>query len=177
MSGIEMTVESVEVHAEPLERLKSRLRRLGARAVVVGWPSDSPLHKERKADGTVTTNPSVTVAQVAAIHEFGSASGRIPARPILGETYRLNLKGLVAKMQYLAGKYVLEDEGEESALKELGEYYAMRVKMIFLGVPSAPNWPPLAPSTVSRKNSSDILIDTWHLQESVRWLIVGEGYK
>lgn len=172
---------SITVHAEKLNQVKRRLGHLDEKAVVVGWPGDgSPLHQERDARGAVCTSPDTTVAYIATVHEFGSPSRNIPARPILKTAvakYGKQLDNVTARLYngVLAGSI-----DETKALAQLGLFWEGKVRRVFT---DSPGWAELRPATVARKTTkgglagTQPLIDTGHLRRSVTSKVVGAGYR
>lgn len=76
--------------------LATRFKGHGA-SVFVGFLQSSGLHRQKPGDKA----EPLTVAQIGAIHEFGSRDGRIPQRSFLGATIDEKdaaLRGLVAKL-------------------------------------------------------------------------------
>jgi hypothetical protein len=172
---------SITVHTERLDRIKARLGNLDAKAVVVGWPGDgSPLHQERDSSGAVKTSPDTTVAYIATVHEFGSPSRNIPARPILktaAAKYGSQLGNVTSRLY----KGVLAGSIDESkALAQLGLYWEGKVRRVFT---DSPGWAELRPATIARKTTksglsgAQPLIDTGHLRRSVTSRVVGAGYR
>lgn len=170
---------NIEVRDEKLRAIRTRLDRLGRRAVVVGWPGEgSPLHQERAADGSVVTSSDTTVAAIAVIHEFGSEKNNVPARPILRTAVAkyANTLETVTKRLY---KGVLSGAiAEDVALRQLGLFWEGKVRRVFT---DSPGWAPLTPETVARKTTKggltgeQPLLDTGHLRRSVTSRLVGAG--
>lgn len=109
----------------------------------------------------------ITMAELAAVHEYGTEDGHIPARPFLRPTFeaeRQNLTDMGGKLitAVLDGKMEVEQ-----ALGIVGASLASAVKKrITSNVP-----PPNAPSTVAAKGSDKTLIDTGRLLNSITWSV------
>lgn len=132
----------------------------GELSVFVGWLRSSGIHK----GGT-----KMTVAQIAALMEFGSRDGKVPERAAL----RSMLASNVDEIKKLCGKLCLQIASgkmdKKRALGVLGQFLVDKTRSkIQEGLP-----PPNAASTVRRKGSNKPLIDTGQLVGSVEWEIRG----
>ncbi len=104
----------------------------------------------------------LTVAGVAAVHEFGTADGRIPERSFLRATFDANNSRYAGMAKRIAAR-VVDGEDPEGLLTALGLTIAGDVQeRIAAGIE-----PTLAPATVARKGSSTPLIDTGRLRQSI----------
>jgi hypothetical protein len=134
--------------------LAERLKRLAAGQVLVGVPAG-----KSEPDGT-------SMAEVAAINEFGTADGRIPERaPLRGgmKSGEAKLKGLSERL----AKGVAEDRlGPDQALEMLGASAAGEVKLYMAsGEMKASH--PNAPSTIAKKGSDQPTVDSGSLRQSI----------
>jgi hypothetical protein len=155
------------VNKAPLDELKRRMRNLNGNAVYVGWPDSSPLHRSKRANGSEVSGP-LTVAMIAAVHEFGSERHNLPARPILGMAIRKYKPELGKHMASLAAAVANGKLTEREALARLGVYWEGRVKKVFT---DNPGWQDIQQKTKDRKHSTGILIDTGHLRQSVTSIV------
>mgnify|MGYP001381330246 CR=1 FL=1 len=137
------------------DELKRRL--IGERVVKVGFPRG-----KFEVDGT-------PVAQVAAIHEFGSPERRIPERSFLRSAIRERQAEIIRLNKVSLVKIIRGQLTSEQALNQLGEMAKGSVQQKIRGGDFAP----LRPSTVKRKGSSKPLIDTGQMVQSVSY-VVGE---
>jgi len=110
-----------------------------------------------------------SLVDVATVHEFGSADGRIPQRSFFRSTLQSqkqkHLK-LIAQLQklYIVGKLSLKQ-----VLSQLGEVIRGDiVETISHGVD-----PKIAANTIKRKQSSQPLIDTGRLKGSITHQVRG----
>lgn len=90
----------------------------------------------------------LTVAEIAAVNEFGTEDGRIPARSFVRSTFEEEREHLVDLGKELMRK-VLEGMSVEQALNIMGSTLATAIKKkitVGEGIP-----PPNAPSTLRRK--------------------------
>lgn len=133
----------------------ARLRGLVGLRVDVGVMGPDAAQPHSGPDG-------LTLAGVAAVHEFGSADGRTPERSFLRATFDANRSRYAAQARRVAGR-VLAGEAPGPLLEALGLGIAGDVQeRIAAGIE-----PALAPATVARKGSSKPLIDTGRLRQSI----------
>lgn len=113
----------------------------------VGFPGE---------DNTNVEGESFTVAELAAVHEYGRKDGSIPSRPFMRQTYDNNQPGIEKQRAILFEEVIMKKGNPKKWLGRLGEWYAGRViKTIDAG-----RFTPLANSTVKAKGSSKPLVDT-----------------
>jgi phage gpG-like protein len=110
---------------------------------------------------------SITLVELAAVHEFGTEDGAIPERSFLRSTFDQKREELVRTGEKLIGE-VLDGKMEvDRALGLIGAQLASDVKTkITSSIP-----PPDKPATVARKGSSTTLIDTGRLRNSITWAL------
>jgi len=117
----------------------------------------------QKDAGKKRQGDKFTLAQVAAVQEFGSSNGNIPERSYIRSTMdekRKEISFLSDKLigQILAGKMTVS-----RALKIMGLDIAAKIKGKITNLREPAN----APSTVRRKGSSNPLVDTGRLRSSI----------
>lgn len=122
---------------------------------------------ESKGGGDTAEDGKTTLAEIAAIHEFGAPRANIPARSFLRQTFqdpdgRQALSGFLTRI----GRAVVAERIEVGqALEQLGAWAVAQVKKrIKSNIP-----PPLQPATVKSKGSSTALIDTGQLVNAITW--------
>lgn len=145
-------------------RLMTRLESAAGEAgVFVGFLRSSGQYKPKgmRAKG----EPSLTVAQVAAINEFGSSDGRVPERSFIRSAIDANASQITRLAKKLTGKVVDGTMSKNAALGILGQKVVDDIRArIQKGVP-----PPNAPSTIAAKKSSHTLIDTGQMVGAVEY--------
>jgi len=143
---------------QSIKAIQDRLR--ANSGVYVGVPASA---------GTYKSGESIAV--IAAVHEFGSADGRIPERSFLRVPLRSNQQDFAA---VLAGSLPDVLNGNLSMAQLMDQLGARAVatsqEAISAGIP-----PPNAPSTVAQKGSSQPLVDTGRLRQSITWVVEGEA--
>lgn len=127
--------------------------------VEVGW------HADKRHEGGKPT------ASIAAVHEFGSVSRSIPARPTLGPTVDRNASTYREYLQRLLSEAVSRGKDPEGALRIFGARVASDVKRSINELTA----PPLSPATIARKGSSKPLIDTGAMRDQVDHRVVRGG--
>jgi len=124
--------------------------------VLVGLPKDASPYP----DGT-------SVIMVGLVNEFGSSDGKIPERSFLRAAIDENRSEFLKFWKDGAAKTILTGKGSEKVLALLGQMMQAAVQEKIVNVKAPAN----AISTVVNKKSSNPLIDTGHLRQSVRWEI------
>lgn len=144
---------------EALKKLTKRLSE-SDQMVLVGVPKGAGVYED-----------GLTIATIAAVNEFGSADGNIPARPFLrpaveGGTHEY-LSLVEKEMPDIAeGKHPMS-----RLLNRLGILAVGHVQKKIVEGPFTPN----APSTIRAKGSSSPLIDTGALRQSINYVIADKG--
>lgn len=152
---MDVKFESKDMGKAKIERELRAARKLVA---LVGIPSDAKRHED---------NPNIGLAEIAFIMEKGSTVNKIPPRPFMQQTRIMNEK----KVAGLSKKYLSAiSTGKMSAMdaiKKLGASYEGAMKKIFLTGSFVGN----AESTKKRKKSSNPLIDTGLLRQSIKYKV------
>jgi len=153
---------------------------LGEQAVDVGILQDAGAKRQEKrvtlADGSTTVQESdLTVAEYAAVNEFGSSDGRVPERSFLRSTVDENN----AKYIDLMAKGT--DKAIERALKGADSGEALRQELGKVGLRAERDVkrkirdlrdPPNAERTIAEKGSSNPLIDTGRMRQSISHRVI-----
>lgn len=131
----------------------------------VGFLRSTAHYKNKAARGKGEKANPITVAQIAAVNEYGSQDGRIPERSFIRSTvneYHDQIQRMLDKFsdQILEGKMT-----RKRALGIASQFLADKIRAkINSGVP-----PRNAASTVRRKGSSKTLVDTGQMLAAVDW--------
>ncbi len=108
-----------------------------------------------------------TVAQIAAVHEYGSEDGKIPQRSFIRDTHDLNLQANLERLKRLEEHVLTGKLTQHQLLTYLGEVASKQmVSRINQGIA-----PALKPATIKRKGSSKPLIDTGQLKGSISFKV------
>ena len=132
--------------------LKSLVKRLGGTTdILVGVPKNA----EPYPDGT-------SVAMVGATHEFGG--GNVPERSFLRSSFDEHQKKYIKMAQKLIKKVVDKGGDIEMVAELIGTEAAADVVDNINAIQTPPN----TDATTLRKGSSNPLVDTGHLKQSIR---------
>lgn len=99
----------------------------------------------------------------AVVNEFGAPRRNIPSRPFFRSAFDMNLKKIEV---FQVSTYKAITDGRMSVRKGLqiiGQFMESRIKKRILFLTSPPN----AQSTIDKKGSSNPLIDTGNLRQSI----------
>lgn len=121
------------------------------------------------------TPGDLTVAEIAAIHEFGTQDRSVPERSFLRSTFdekreELAKMGKALLLRVLDGKLTVRQ-----ALEAMGMKLAAETKKKITAGAGIP--PPLRPSTVAAKGSDRPLVDTGRLLNAITWAVENSGDK
>lgn len=111
----------------------------------------------------------ISLPELAAVHEYGTRDGRIPARSFIASTLRERKTEIAGLLSTLARDVIRGTGTPKSALERLGLQASSWVKQKILRT-SIP--PPLAASTIKRKGSDRPLVDTGQLVAAITWQVV-----
>ena len=132
--------------------LKSLVKRLGGDTdILVGVPKNA----EPYPDGT-------SVAMVGATHEFGG--GNVPERSFLRSSFDEHQTKYIKMAQKLIKKVV--DKGGD--IEQVAELIGTEAAADVVDNINAIQTPPNTDATILRKGSSNPLVDTGHLKQSIR---------
>lgn len=129
------------------------------------------------AAGTEKVTQSITLAELAAIHEFGSPKAGIPERSFIRSTLMRRVRNeLVDLCAKLAKQIISQGFDVKRAYGLLGSWASAEVKKT---ITTTDIPPPLNAQTIRQKGSSRPLVDTGQLLNSITYEIVdgndGEG--
>ena len=140
-------------------KIESELKKARRLVALVGIPSDSEPEKDS----------DIPLATIAYINEKGSTVNKIPPRPFMRQTRERAERGNFPKfMRKLLKGLSSGSVTAEKAINRLGADYEGRMKDIFIHGSFVEN----AESTKRRKKSSKPLIDTRHLNQSIKYKVV-----
>lgn len=137
------------------KKLTENLLKLANENVLVGVPAG-----KTEDDGT-------SLALIAAVHEYGSPEHNVPERSFIRSAI-LSSKLLFRKLNLHNCKKVFRNEmSVDKALAQVGLLGQAQVQIKMHEGP----FTPLKPATVRAKNSSQPLIDTGHLIQSITFAV------
>jgi hypothetical protein len=141
---------------ETIQKMAAAAQKPGAH-VTVGWPATAGQH----------AGSSMSVAEIAAQHEFGTA--RIPQRSMLRATVEIYEHKYTEALRKIGIGITAGRIDLKGGLDLLGVMIKGDVqKRIAAGI-----MPPNAPSTIARKGSSTPLIDTGQMRNAIEHEVRG----
>lgn len=146
-----------------LKAIVARIADANNYVALVGAPGDPS-----GADG-------LTQGQLLQIHEYGTRDGRIPARPIMGESLRRSNVKIVKRARKDVVKIITANKDGRWVMQRLGLFLEGEVKRTFGTEVFMGKRVPNAPETIARKGSSKPLIDTGALRASITSKVVRRG--
>ncbi|SUD77880.1 hypothetical protein [Pseudomonas putida] len=139
---------------QAMKDLAKRLER--EQRVLVGVPEGSGSYED-----------GLTIATVAAVNNFGSADGRIPARPFLQPPIEDGAP-MYRRLAEVMLPRVLSGEMEmRTLLEQMGNLAEGHVKQYITDLRVPKN----ADSTIANKGSDNPLVHDGHLRQSIRYVI------
>lgn len=142
--------------------LDAVLKRIRDSAVTVGIHSDAGQHDDA----------GMTVAQLGAIHEYGSDAAHIPERSFLRSAMAKNRKKYRDNIAKIVDSALKGKRDARDGMGLLGRQAEGDIKLTIRDLKDPPN----APSTIAQKKGVDNpLIDTGQMLNSVRWKYEGES--
>ena len=143
------------------EALKALAKKLeGATRVLVGVPEGAGAYED-----------GLTIATIAAVNNFGSADGKIPAREFLQPAINKGAPQYQRLAEIMIPKVLSGSMAMTALLEQMGNLAEGHVKQEITDFDTPPN----AQSTIDRKGSSSPLIDTGALRQSIRYVIDDSG--
>ena len=130
--------------------LKNIVKKLNDGYVSVGVHRNEGQHKDS----------DLTVAGVAAINEFGARG--IPERSFMRTTMFDQRRTLMITLRKIA-KIQFHKKRAEIGIKKLGEYLRGKIQAKIVAIKNPPN----SPRTIAYKKSSNPLIDTGQMRQSI----------
>ena len=106
-----------------------------------------------------------TTAQIGFVHEFGA--GNIPERSFIRSTLHTDRKEFLALSKKLLKEVASGNMTMDQALGLLGELGRDKISQKIVKISSPPN----SPATITAKGSSNPLVDTGQLKNSITWEI------
>lgn len=116
---------------------------------------------------------TLTVAEIAAVQEFGTEDGSIPSRSFVRSTFDEQKEELAEMARRLFFLILQGKQTTGNALNVLGAKLAAEIKKKITTGAGVP--PPNAPSTIAAKGSDRPLVDTGRLVNAIAWAVFGKG--
>lgn len=121
----------------------------------------------QKKKGKDGKSSKLTVVEIGRVHEFGYSGGNIPERSFMRKTFddKENEIGKVAEEFF--GNYIMGDISHDAATKGIGEMVKGMIQKTIREI----NSPALQPETIRRKKSSQPLVDSGQLLDSIEYKV------
>lgn len=140
-----------KLNNKKLKDLQNHLKNVSNAYTLAGLFSDS------------TNEDGLFLATIGAINDLGTSDGRIPERPWMRGWFDSNKDKIQKVMKKLSGQLLDQKINVQKALMLLGEWATNELKKEITNLRQPPN----APSTIRKKKSSNPLIDTGRMRNSV----------
>jgi hypothetical protein len=142
--------------AGALNRIIDNVRSMGLNKVEVGLPSGG------RHSGT-----DLSMHELGMVHEYGSPTRNIPARPFIGPPIADNVDKYKKIMRKQAARLLFRRTSLHNALSLVGEAGKADIQKYMLSA----NFKPLAASTIEAKGSSKPLIDSGQMRNAITYEI------
>lgn len=109
-----------------------------------------------------------TLGEVAISNEFGSPERGIPERSYIRSTFDENKEKWLGLMSRQIDKLIEGKTTEEKILATMGEHIKSEIQRKIVDLRTPPN----SPETIAKKGSSNPLIDTGQLRQSIDYEVV-----
>lgn len=159
-----MSTEDIDLGYDEIIK---NLNALEKKVISVGVLSSAEDHPGNKK---TTKNPRpFNMVQLASIHEFGLPSRKIPRRPFIRTSVDLYESELFDLKSKQIGSILDAKSTADMVVKKVGAWMVGKIKKVFI----EGNFKPNARSTIARKKSSQPLIDTGRLRQSINYEVKG----
>ena len=118
------------------------------------------------SDDNARDDGGLTNAQIGARHEFGVLSEGLPRRSFLKDPINLKRKELLSKADKIIKANIDKNDGDVKIFELIGIYGESIVQEAF-ETGGFGTWQSLSQSTIDKKGSSQILIDSSQLRKAV----------
>ena len=131
-------------------------------------------------DGSRHPDSDITIAGVAAVHEYGYPEGKIPARPFVGPSFEANRSKYERATEKLLRRYSSGTLELDAALGVLGLMIATDMRAYVVG--GTPIAPENSDAVIARKLAKSSgaeggvrsLVDTGRMMNSITWVVISE---
>lgn len=154
MIGPDVSLIGKQQVEEALRKLAEKLQ--GATRVLVGVPKGAGVYED-----------GLTIATIAAVNNFGSADGHIPARPFLQPAIEKGAPQYQRLAELMIPKVLSGEMDMTGLLMQMGDLAQSHVQTEIDELKIPPN----AKSTIAAKGSDNPLIDEGTLRQSIRYVI------
>lgn len=145
--------------------------------VLAAAASDSRVKVGVMASAGHHAESGITMAELAAVHEYGSPANSIPERSFLRKTLDLKAQEIKAKMREVTQAYVEDRISLAQALGLVGQWMVTQVRLTITSQQVRPRLDESEAGrrTIEKKGSSVTLVDTGQLLNSISYEVESEG--
>ena len=140
--------------AGALARIVENVRAMGLNNVEVGLP-----------DGGRHSGTDLSMHELGMVHEYGSPTRNIPARPFIGPPIKDNVEKYKRMMRDQALKLIFRRTTLNNALSLVGEAGKADIQKYMLSA----SFTPLSAATIERKGSSKPLINSGQMRNAITY--------
>lgn len=140
--------------AGALARIVENVRSMGLNKLEVGLPS-----------GGSHSGTSLSMHELGMVHEYGSPTRNIPARPFIQPSIKDNTDKYKKLMRKQAGLLLFRQTSLNNALSLVGEVAKADIQKYMLSA----SFTPLSAATIEKKGSSKPLIDTGQMRNAITY--------
>ena len=155
---------SFDDFGDKADALKQAFAQTGGLEGLAGVRQEAGVYQGR---GRQSGDP-VNVAEIAIVNEFGSQDGRIPSRPAFRQAFDSNVDRYERVLRDELGKVADGTLAPEDAIDRVVLMMEGDIAQSIVDLSDPPN----APVTIARKRSSNPLVDTGQLHQSVDSAVV-----
>lgn len=163
-------VPPLQANTRVWKELRAKVRAAMARdaRVKVGVFGSAGNHTSE--DGT-----TISMVELAAIHEYGSEAANIPERSFLRRTFQLREQDIKKQIVKISRAYLVSKVGLDQALGLLGQWLVAAVRNTITSEQVVPKLEesPAGRRTIKRKGSSVTLVDHGQLLNAISYQTVG----
>lgn len=142
--------------AGALARIVENVRSMGLNKLEVGLPS-----------GGRHSASDLSMHELGMVHEYGSPTRGIPARPFIEPPIKDNTEKYKGIMRNQASRLIFRRTSLDNALSLVGEAAKADIQKYMLSA----SFTPLSAATIERKGSSKPLIDTGQMRNAITYEI------
>lgn len=183
-SEIFIMAGSVKVIDHGWKKIQEEMKKCDGTYVKVGYPSEKGLTHEPKKDesgpadkgkkgGKGKAAKPILMADLAAIMEFGTADGHIPARPFMASTFDMYVEEVLKNIASIKDQIISGKITAKQGWGKIGAWYKGRMQHTI----KDSVWQANADITIKLKGSSAPLIDSGALRTSIDYEVVGRAGK
>lgn len=143
--------------AGALARIVENVRSMGLSKLKVGLP-----------DGGRHSDTDLSMHELGMVHEYGSPTRNIPARPFIGPPIADNVDKYKKIMRKQASRLLFRRTSLNNALSIVGEVAKSDIQKYMLSA----SFTPLSAATIEQKGSSKPLIDTGQMRNAITYEVV-----